>query len=118
MEDKRKDSGKIAEDLAAEFLLKEGYVIIERNYMYSHSEIDIIAKKSMYLVFIEVRSKSGTKYGTPEDSMSKSKRSQVRKVAEYYLFTHKALNLQMRFDFIGVVFGEKEPKINHIVNAF
>ena len=66
MEDKRKDSGKIAEDLAAEFLQKAGYQIIERNYMYSHSEIDIIAKKGMYLVFVEVRSKSGTKYGSPE----------------------------------------------------
>ena len=50
--------------------------------------------------------------------MSKSKRSQVRKVAEFYLFTHKTLDLQMRFDFVGVVFGEKEPLINHIINAF
>ncbi len=118
MEDKRKDSGKIAEDLAVEYLQKDGYRIIERNYMYSHSEIDIIAQKGMYLVFVEVRSKSGTKYGTPEDSMSKSKRSQVRKVAEFYLFTHKTLDLQMRFDFVGVVFGPKEPQINHIINAF
>lgn len=118
MADNRKNIGQLGEDAAAVYLQKNGYKIIERNYMISHSEIDIIAKTDKYLVFVEVRSKTGTEFGSPEDSMSAAKRRQVRKTAELYLLTNKFNELQVRFDFIGVIFENNEAKINHLINAF
>ncbi len=118
MEDNRKTVGQLGEDEAAKYLKKNGYEIIERNYMISHSEIDIIAKNEKYIVFVEVRSKTGTQFGSPEDSMSNSKRRQVRKTAELYLLTNKYKEHQIRFDFIGVVFENNNVKINHLINAF
>jgi len=118
MGDERKNTGKLAEDFATEYLKELGYEIIARNYQVSHLEIDIIARKDKYLVFVEVRSKSGSGYGSPEESMSASKRKQVRKAAEGYMNDNKHLNLQVRLDFIGVTFIDDKPKINHLINAF
>ncbi len=114
----KKERGNNAEDLAEEYLRNLGYEIVARNYTISHNEIDIIAKEGNYLVFVEVRSKSGTGYGKPEESLSVGKRKQVRKAAEMYLMQNPYINLLIRLDFIGVTFTNEKPIINHLKNAF
>ncbi len=114
----KKERGKSAEDLAEEYLRGLGYEIVARNYMVSHNEIDIIAKDRNYLVFVEVRSKSSTSFGKPEESMSIGKRKQVRKAAEMYLMQNPYINLLIRLDFIGVTYNEGKAEINHLKNAF
>ena len=77
--------GKIGEDLAREYLKKEGYKILEQNYKTRYAEIDLIAQKPVgflgtkKLVFVEVRTKVGENYGTPEDTLNKSKLNKVLK---------------------------------------
>ena len=66
MSDKIK-KGKEGEDMAARFLIEKGFEIVERNYRYKRSEIDLIVKKDKWLVFVEVKLRSSDLYGYPED---------------------------------------------------
>jgi putative endonuclease len=66
-------TGKLGENIAKDFLEKKGYNIVEQNYKTKYGEIDIIAKKGGELIVVEVRTKIGDLYGTPEDSLTKKK---------------------------------------------
>ncbi len=76
--------GKIGEELAREFLEKNGYKIIEQNYKTKYAEIDLVAQSKKYLVFVEVRTKIGENFGTPEDTINKNKLRKVLQNAKAY----------------------------------
>lgn len=114
-----KASGDYGEDLAAAFLQDSGYQILERNFRYGHGEIDIVASKDGWLVFVEVKLRRNLEYGRPEESVSQSKRKQIRKVASAYMFEKNIEEVDTRFDFVGIVKeGGKPPEIIHLENAF
>lgn len=66
-------TGKLGEEIAREFLEKKGYKIIEQNYKTKYGEIDLVCSKGSLLVAVEVRTKKGDLYGTPEESLTKKK---------------------------------------------
>ena len=70
---KRRDTGILGEKLAQDFLKKRGYRIIDTNYRCAEGEIDIIAKHRDYLVFVEVRTKKSLEFGSPEESITRTK---------------------------------------------
>lgn len=116
-----KELGKKGEEAAAEFLLKKGFEIVERNYRFSHGEIDIIAKdpNDGYTVFVEVKARQNLQFGEPEYAITKSKQKQLKKMAEHYFFDKGITELDCRFDVISVLFREKiRPVITHYENAF
>ena len=82
--------GKIGEDLAREYLEKEGYKIIEQNYRTKYAEIDLVAEKTSKflgpktLVFVEVRTKVGEQFGSPEDTINRAKLQKVLWNAKTY----------------------------------
>jgi len=84
--------GKIGEDLAREYLEKEGYKILEQNYKTKYAEIDLIAEKpegilglgKSKLIFVEVRTKVGENFGTPEDTINRAKLWKVLQNAKSY----------------------------------
>lgn len=106
----RKDTGDLGESRAVEFLRLNGFEILERNYRYSrYGEIDIIGRKDPYLVFFEVKSRSGDAYGGPLYSISTSKKKTLRKIAKHYLSCHPELyttDIICRFDLIALVKGD------------
>ena len=71
---KRRDTGRLGEKIARDFLEKRGYIIIEKNFRTSAGEIDLIARKGEYLVFIEVRTKKSLSFGSPEESVTPLKK--------------------------------------------
>ncbi len=77
--------GKIGEDLAKKFLEGKGYKILEQNYRTRFAEIDLVAEKSGKLVFVEVRTKIGENFGTPEDTINKAKLRKVLWNAKNYI---------------------------------
>ena len=85
--DKRKNlhTGRIGEDKACEYLEQNGFDIIERNHRTKYGETDIVAKKGDKLVFVEVRTKTGDRFGFPEDSLGKIKMMKLRKNALAYV---------------------------------
>ncbi len=111
--------GNNAENLAVEYLQKEGYEILDRNYYSSHSEIDIVAKNQLYIVFFEVKMRSSTQFGQPFEQVTEAKVEHVFNAAEAWVIEHKLENSPMRFDVIGILIrkGEK-PIINHIPDAY
>jgi len=117
-----KKFGKEGEDLAVEMLIEKGYQIIERNYYYhNRGEIDIIAKDrdAGFLVFIEVKSRKNLECGEPEYAMTPKKISQVKRMAEIYLFDKDIKEIDCRFDVVSVLLRPKlSPLIKHYVDAF
>ena len=86
--DLRKETGKFGEDLAAEYLTKHGYKILDRNWRKRAGEIDIVAEKKDIIYFVEVRTKSSTQYGSPLESITAHKQAQIKKMALLYLQAH------------------------------
>lgn len=122
--------GKIGEQLAADFLLKDGYSIVAQNVHLSKNEIDIIAEDRDFIVFVEVKTRTclypeSGEYGIPSRAVDVGKRKNTVKAARDYLFEHYTQK-QPRIDVIEVyLLEQKEPtltptpiKINHIRNAF
>ncbi|MBN1643479.1 MAG: YraN family protein [Dehalococcoidales bacterium] len=116
---KRKATGSIGEKLAGEFLTKQGYEILETNYRCKEGEVDIIAKDSGFLVFVEVRAKTGCGFGSPEESVTTTKKEHLKNVAARYQETHGNLPQQYRIDFVAIELDRagKPLRIEVIKNA-
>lgn len=114
---KAQEVGKRGESLAANYLKNLGYSIIATNWRYSHYEIDLIAKDGNMLVVVEVKSRTSDQFSHPEDSVDKKKRGKLVKAAEAYIFNNNYIG-ELRFDILSIVFGQAEPKILHIKDAF
>jgi putative endonuclease len=99
---KRKDTGNLGEKLAAEFLKKKGYRVLETNYRCRLGEIDIIASQNDSLVFFEVRTRSNLDLGSPEESITFKKMRNMEQTAEYYLQNHENFPDSWRIDVVAV----------------
>lgn len=114
-------TGKIGENFARQFLAKKGYQIIEANFRTRFGEIDMIATKDKKLIFIEVKSKIGVEFGSPEEMVGRTKLTQIQKMAEYFLQGHPRLaasNPQYRIDAVCIVFNPDQSvnRFNHWEN--
>jgi putative endonuclease len=111
--------GATAEDLAEEYIKTKGYSIIKRNFHFGREgEIDIIAQDGNTLVFVEVKARYSSAFGTPEEAVTYKKQKTLRRTAEGYLYVNKITNQECRFDVIAVDYEKKPTEIRHIVNAF
>lgn len=100
---KRRVGAKI-ETYAARKLSSLGYEIVDRNFYCRHGEIDLIAKKDGYLVFIEVKYRGSTEFGLPEEAVNFRKQRKILAAARYYLFKNKIpFDTPCRFDVVGVI---------------
>jgi len=115
----KRTTGSYGEEFACKFLKQLGYEIVEQNYQFGHGEIDIIAKDGDVLVFAEVKYRTNLEYGEPEYAITKPKQSQIKKIAEAYLYEHEILDQNCRIDVVAILhFKGTAPRINHIINAF
>lgn len=113
--------GRVAEDLAAAFLVGIGLRIVERNWRRPGGELDIVAADGRVCVFVEVRSRTGVELGHPLEAVGPAKRAQVIRAARLYLAEAPAPAAGYRFDVIGVTFdpqGRAAPDLVHVAEAF
>jgi putative endonuclease len=101
----RKETGAIAENIAADYLSKRGYKIRERNYRTREGEIDIIAEKEGTLIFFEVRAKTGRAFGSAEESITERKQKRLVALAEAYLSDSGEQPDSCRIDIIAIKLG-------------
>ncbi len=94
-------TGNKGEDIATNYLLQKGYNIVTRNWRHKHLEVDIIASHNNRLHFIEVKTRTNTKFGMPEDSITQTKMNHLKKAAEAYLYQHPQW-LKIQFDVIAI----------------
>ena len=109
----------LGEKIARDFLGKNGYEIIDTNYRCPDGEIDIIAKQKDTLVFIEVRTKKGRSYGSPEESITPLKKEKLRAVAGHYSQHRSELPAEWRIDVVAIEMdrNNKVTRIEIIENA-
>lgn len=112
------DLGKRGELAAADFLKKNGYRILYKNYKSKLGEIDIIAKDKDSICFVEVKTRSSDKFGLPQEALSSFKQRQIAKAALNFLKENNLLDKQARFDVISLLYSGESPKIDLIKNAF
>ncbi len=110
--------GAKGEQLAVEFLRRQGYEIIARNFRYDRGEIDIIVKKDKLISFCEVKTRTSNAYGTGESAVDSRKQEQIRKVAEGYIEEQGLDDYDFRFDVLVVEIKRNETRIRIIENAF
>lgn len=116
MSDKIK-KGKEAEDLAADFLRGLGYEIVERNYRYRRSEIDLIVRKVNWLVFVEVKMRSSDAFGYPEEFVDYRKSKNIVTGAEHYTYSNNYEG-NVRYDVVAISIINGKPDIRHFEDAF
>jgi putative endonuclease len=109
--------GKLGEELAVDFLQKNGYSILETNWTFQKAEIDIIAQKNTVLAVVEVKTRSSIEFGLPQDFVKPKKIQLLVKAINEYIIS-KDLDVEARFDIIAINKEEKDYKIEHIEDAF
>jgi putative endonuclease len=108
--------GRLGEDMAARYLEQQGYTILARNWRHGHREIDIICRLGDDLIFVEVKTRRGRRYGLPEESISQSKKNAVMRAAVVFMAKHR--HRDIRFDVIAILLEKGVPEIFHIRDAF
>jgi putative endonuclease len=99
--DNNKITGNKGEAIANNYLLENGYTIVERNWRFKHLEVDIIAHKNDKLHFVEVKTRTNNKFGLPEESISQTKMDRLKRAAEAYLYQHPQW-LKIQFDVMAI----------------
>lgn len=110
--DNRKLTGSEGEDRAAAVLKKQGYKILLRNFRSRFGEIDIIAEEDDFLVFVEVKRRSGRNFGTSLEAINPRKKLHIIRSAEIYLKANHWLGRRIRFDVVGID-GDNVKVIKH-----
>ena len=111
------DLGKLGEELAVEFLRKNGYEILETNWTFQKAEVDIIAKKENVLAIIEVKTRSSLDFGLPQDFVKPNKIQLLVKAVNEYVLSND-LDIEVRFDIIAIHKEDKSFAIEHLIDAF
>ncbi len=117
MTNRRQQTGRRGEELAAAHLRHKGYTLLERNWRCPTGEVDIIAQDQETLVFVEVRTRRGRRFGPAEASITPAKQTRLIDLAHSYLKTIDTPEPAWRIDVIAVQLAAGSPRINHIENA-
>lgn len=112
--------GRDGESIAAGYLERRGYRIWQRNFRCPHGEIDLIASKGEFLVFVEVKTRAKATPYHPTLAVTEDKKRRVRLLGDYYCTQHLQQPLQPRFDVVAVTLGGngQGAHVEHFINAF
>ncbi len=108
--------GNLGESLAQDYLIKLGYHIITTNYYTRYGEIDIICMDNSEIVFVEVKTRTSTVAGYPENSLTERKIDSLNKTIAAYLQEHAMDNTAYRLDVIAILLTQQSQNIYHIRN--
>ena len=117
--DGRQLLGRWGEKVAAHFLEAKGYVIVERNWRTGRGELDLVAQDGPLLVFVEVKTRRGQQYGTPEESITPRKQEKLLELVQLYLTDHALTDVEWRVDVVAIELDKQGKLIRceHIPEA-
>ena len=113
----KQEIGNEGEAMARDYLLQQGYTIVDVNWQYGHLEIDIIAQKGNTLVFAEVKTRSSAAVLEPQMAVNQQKQRTIIRAANAYILKNR-LDFEARFDIITVVKNEKGTVVEHLPDAY
>ncbi len=108
--------GQEGEEVAAQFLINKGYIVLYRRWKFKHKEIDIIAKQNDTMVMVEVKTRTQN-FSAPEEAVDLKKQQFLIEAAEHFIELHPE-TMEVRFDVISIIKRNNEFEILHIENAF
>lgn len=111
------DLGKLGEEMAVAHLQKQGYQILQTNYVFQKAEIDIIAQKSDVLAIVEVKTRSSLDFGLPQEFVKPKKIQLLVKAVNEYV-QQNDIDAEVRFDIISVFSNNGKFEIEHLQDAF
>lgn len=111
------DLGNEGEAIAVQFLRDKAFDIVATNYRYKRVEVDIIAQKGDLLVAVEVKTRSTTDFGDPQDFVKKKQIQHLITAVDQFV-TKNELDVEVRFDIIAILKNRTGTKITHIEDAF
>lgn len=106
-------TGTVGEEMATAFLREKGWRVLERNYRCRDGELDLICDDRGVLVFVEVKTRSGTVHGEPGEAVGRTKQRRMIRAASLYLSRADAWSTSCRFDLVSVVLREGRADIEH-----
>lgn len=109
--------GKLGEQLATDYLIKKGYEIVVRNYVFQKAEIDIIAKHNNFMICVEVKARNSDFFGDPQEFVTPKKIKHLVKAMDEFI-TSNDIELETRFDIVAVLKNKSTEQITHYENAF
>lgn len=115
-----KEIGSLGEDIAGNYLRQIGYTVLDRNFRCKIGEIDMVGRDGDYICFIEVKTRYGSLYGNPCESVTYSKRQKIYRTSEVYIMKKKLFKFNFRFDVIEIILNTSNniPSIRLIKDAF
>lgn len=109
--------GKAGEQCAVEWLVAKGYTIRERNWRFQKAEVDIIAQKGDLLCVVEVKTRTTSAFGSPQDFVNQKKIKLLVLAIDQYVQEH-GLDVEVRFDIIAITKNKGQFVIEHLEDAF
>lgn len=106
--------GIIGEKIAQGYLRNKGYEILQTNFYTKRGEIDIICKNDNYIIFVEVKTRTNLKYGTPAMAVNSIKKKHIKFAAKMFLYLNKLNGYDVRFDVVEVFINDGKCNMNHI----
>jgi putative endonuclease len=111
--------GQPGEQMAVAYLQRQGYRIAQQNYRCRQGEIDIIAWDGPTLVFVEVKTKRQTAFGSPQEMVDRRKQRKIIRVAMVYVQQQRLQNVALRFDVVAIMcLPGTPPEVTHVPAAF
>ena len=114
---KHKILGHEGEDIAAKYLEQKGYAVLDRNWRCGHKDLDLVVTKDNVVVFVEVKTRTGTEWGDPVDAVTDRKIRRIVNSADAYIRFNQ-IDMDARFDIVSIVVEDGEFKVEHIEQAF
>ncbi|MDN3491750.1 YraN family protein [Winogradskyella bathintestinalis] len=109
--------GKLGEELATAYLIKKGYKILVRNYVFQKAEIDIIARHNNFMICVEVKTRNSDFFGDPQEFVTPNKIKLLVKAMDAFIIEND-IDLETRFDIIAVLKNKKMERLTHYEDAF
>ena len=115
-----KEIGTYGENIAKDFLITNGYKILDMNYRNKHGEIDIICKLNNIIIFCEIKSRYTNSFGSPIESVTYYKQKQIINLSQFYIIRNKLFNYDIRYDIIEIILNNINASytLNHVKDAF
>lgn len=113
------ETGREGEEIAVQYLEQKNWTVIDRNYRFMKAEVDIVAYDGKQIIVVEVKTRRGTGFGEPEESVTEQKKKQLYKATQAWLYERKMEGAPVRFDVIAVILKKnEEPVVRHHEGAF
>jgi putative endonuclease len=112
------DLGELGERIAARWLESKGWRIRERRFRCGHRDIDLVVERDCTIAFVEVKARSGERFGHPVEAVNWRKQRELRHSATVWIARHGRAGLEYRFDVVGVLLDSGKARLKHVENAF